>query len=192
MPDTIGAVVLAAGFSNRYGSSKLQARLSNGKTVFQQTLERIIAAIPRVYVISRPEIAPLLLEYHPQIASFEQADHGMGASLAFAMSKLSTWDGCLVCLADMPFIESESYRKIADALHSDNIVIPTFNSQTGNPVAFGQYYFKQLRALKGDVGGRDIVRSVAKNSPELLIKLELEDAGIIQDVDTPEDLSRYQ
>ena len=99
MTDTIGAIILAAGFSNRFGSSKLLAELDNGNTVFQQTLQNIGTAIPSVLIVSRPEMAPALLKYSPDILVFEGAEQGMGASLSFAAKQIGDWAGCLVCLA---------------------------------------------------------------------------------------------
>ena len=47
MTKPIGAIVLAAGYSKRFGDSKLLAQLHNGKTVVQQTLERIAEVFPQ-------------------------------------------------------------------------------------------------------------------------------------------------
>ncbi len=188
MNSAIGAVVLAAGFSRRYGASKLDARLENGKTVFQQTIERLSASIPQLIVVSRAEIAPLLTPYHQNIQVFNDADQGMGSTLAFAASQIRDWDGCLVCLADMPFISSTSYRAIADRLEANSIVVPSCRDQTGNPLAFSKEYFAELTSLRGDSGGRAIVKKHADN----IIKLNLEDAGILQDIDTEDDLRAYQ
>lgn len=188
MADTIGAIVLAAGFSSRFGSSKLLAELDNGKTVFQQTLENIRSSIPCVVVVSRSEVAPLLSQYSSNIAVFDQAEQGMGASLSFAAKQIEDWLGCLVCLADMPFIKPGTYRDIAAQLTAGRIIIPTYQSHAGNPVAFGKDYFNQLRQLQGDSGGKSIII----NNPGSVFEFAVEDPGILQDIDTQSDLSRYQ
>ncbi|NQV69974.1 MAG: nucleotidyltransferase family protein [Pseudohongiella sp.] len=188
MPDTIGAIILAAGFSHRFGSSKLLAKLDNGNTVFQQTLQNVSAAIPSVLIVSRPEIAPALAKYSTGILLFEQAEHGMGATLSFAAQQIEGWTGCLVCLADMPFITVDTYAKIAARLTGEKILIPTYQSQAGNPVAFGKKYFNQLRQLQGDSGGKSIIAS----RPESVLRMAVDDPGILQDVDTENDLTRYQ
>ena len=86
MTKPIGAIVLAAGFSSRFGSSKLLAHLSNGKSIFQQTVERIAEVFPDRLVVTRPEMAAQLqsLAQGTSILSFEHAEQGMGATLAFA------------------------------------------------------------------------------------------------------------
>tara|TARA_B110000858_G_scaffold198514_1_gene266049 strand:- start:67359 stop:67937 length:579 start_codon:yes stop_codon:yes gene_type:complete len=190
MTKPIGAIVLAAGFSSRFGSSKLLARLSNGKSVFQQTIERITEAFPYRLVITRPEMAATLQELAPgtSILSFEHAEQGMGATLAYAAQHIGDWDGCVVCLGDMPFIEVSSYRLIAEQVTTDSIITPTIDSKVGNPVAFGSKLFADLETLSGDSGGRKLTSMY----PQAVREVQVSDPGILQDIDTPEELALYQ
>lgn len=190
MTKPIGAIVLAAGFSSRFGSSKLLAHLSNGKSIFQQTVERIAEVFPDRLVVTRPEMAAQLqsLAQGTSILSFEHAEQGMGATLAFAAQQIGDWDGCLVCLGDMPFIETSTYRRIADNITADSIVTPTFNSKMGNPAAFGKNFFTDLGALTGDTGGRKLTSIY----PQAVRELQVSDPGILQDIDTLEELALYQ
>ena len=190
MTKPIGAIVLAAGFSSRFGSSKLLAHLSNGKSIFQQTVERIAEVFPARLVVTRPEMAAQLqsLAQGTSILSFEHAEQGMGATLAFAAQQIGDWDGCLVCLGDMPFIETSTYRRIADNITADSIVTPTFNSKMGNPAAFGKNFFTDLGALTGDSGGRKLTSIY----PQAVRELQVSDPGILQDIDTQEELALYQ
>ncbi len=190
MTKPIGAIILAAGFSSRFGSSKLLAELLNGKSVFQQTTDRIAEAFPNRIVITRPEMTPQLqkLAKETPILSFENADQGMGATLAFAVQHIGDWEGCVVCLADMPFIETSTYQRIAKQVTVDSIVTPIFDSRVGNPVAFGRRYFADLAALTGDSGGRGLTNKY----PKAVRALQVTDPGILQDIDTPGELARYQ
>ena len=190
MTKPIGAIVLAAGFSSRFGSSKLLAGLSDGTSVFQQTLQRIAKAFPDRFVVTRPEMVPQLEAQArgTSIHGFEHAEQGMGATLAFAAQCIGDWDGCLVCLGDMPFIETSTYLRIAEQVTVDSIVTPIFDSRMGNPVAFGRNYFTDLAALTGDSGGRRLT----KMYPQAVRELQVSDPGILQDIDTPEELAHYQ
>lgn len=190
MTKPIGAIVLAAGFSSRFGSSKLLAQLKNGKSVFQQTMERIAEAIPHRVVITRPEMATQLREFAQgaSILSFEHAEQGMGATLAFATQCIGDWDGCMVCLGDMPFIEASTYRHISAQVTTGSIITPTFDSRAGNPVAFGSKFFADLKTLTGDSGGRKLTSM----HPQAVRELQVNDPGILQDIDTLEELTLYQ
>ena len=190
MTKPVGAIVLAAGFSSRFGSSKLLAELSSGKTVFQQTVERIAEAFPELLVVTRPEMVTALqkLAQGTSILGFEHADQGMGATLAFAAQQIGDWDGCVVCLGDMPFIEASTYSLIAELVTVDSIVTPTFDSKMGNPVAFGKNLYTDLEALTGDSGGRRLTSMY----PQAVRELRVSDPGILQDIDTLEELTLYQ
>ena len=190
MTKPIGAIVFAAGYSKRFGDSKLLAQLHNGKTVVQQTLERIAEVFPQRLVITRPELIPQLLPLAPgtSFLAFEDAEQGMGATLAFAAQHIGDWRACLVCLGDMPFIETSTYRQIAEQIDEDSIVIPVLDSKMGNPVAFGSAYFDELGRLEGDAGGRKLT-TLHRNA---VCELSVDDPGVLQDIDTPEELARYQ
>lgn len=188
MSASVGALVLAAGFSNRFGSIKLCAELDNGKTVFAQTLERIRAAIKDVVVVTRPELADLLINECESLNIFDQAEKGMGATLAYGIGLMQDWDATLVCLADMPFIESATYAQLADRLDHNAIVMPNYQGRAGNPVGFGREYYDELMLLRGDSGGRPVVQQHL----DALHKLTVNDPAILYDIDTPDDLSRLQ
>lgn len=164
--------------------------LNNGNKVFQQTLDRVAEAASSVLVVTRPELAAALAINPTQARTviFEQAEQGMGASLAFASRHIEGWDGCLVCLADMPFITTDTYRMLSEQLSNNSIVIPRYNSKPGNPVAFGSNYFPELASLDGDSGGKSIIKS----HPDSATVLDVNDPGILQDIDNNEDLIRYQ
>ena len=111
----IGALLLAAGFSNRFGGIKLLARLNNGSTVFAQTLNRLSAAVEEVVIITRPDLVSALEADESQIRPFDHADQGMGASLAFGMKFTKHWDACIVCLSDMPFVRTATYSLLINS-----------------------------------------------------------------------------
>lgn len=197
-----GVLLLAAGFSRRFGDIKLQARLRNGSSVFEQTLARIAAATPRILVVTRPDLTavPLAIRRIAQgpgmdrpgqrvridVVQCPDAHLGMGHTLAFGMAHLPQWTGCLVCLGDMPFIATATYAQMLAALHHDTILLPQYAGEVGNPVGFGCDFFPALRAVQGDTGGRDVVRANRERVRLLLVG----DAAVLQDIDTPEDLAR--
>lgn len=191
MKHRIGAIVLAAGFSSRFGSVKLCARLRSGQTVLQQTLTNLRSTIPEVLVVTRPELLSLIPIDDAPVAVFPAAEQGMGATLAYGIQtacQTFQWDGCLVCLGDMPFIRPDTYLALAAALSPDRIVLPHYGGRPGNPAGFGSQFFEALTALRGDRGGRDLVR----NNPEAVMKLAVDDPAVLEDVDTPEELARLE
>ena len=182
----IGAIVLAAGFSERFGAVKLCAPMADGRTVLQHTLAQLAPAVDEIIIVTRDEVAALLPTEYARPLICPQAKEGMGASLAFAIRQQSGWDACLVCLADMPLIATDSYRRLREHLTPDNIVLPRYQGRNGNPAGFGQKYFPELARLQGDRGGRVVL----ENHPDAIQTLALNDPAILLDIDTPEDLQR--
>lgn len=188
---TTGAILLAAGFSRRFGSIKLNAVLPDGDTVFQHTSRLLSGTFADIIVVTRPALRDAGVLAHSDISDSQivlchDANLGMGHSLACAMRALPQhWDACLVCLADMPFIKTSSLQKIVDSANPHRIVIPQFNNQRGHPICFGRDFFAELAQSQGDTGGRGVIG----RHPDKVDLLTLDDAGILQDIDTPGDLS---
>lgn len=186
-----GILLLAAGFSRRFGAVKLGATLHNGDTVIGRTVLQIRSATTQLLVVTRPQLHDLLLKNGArpeELVICHDADLGMGHTLAAGMAQIPSWDACLVCLADMPFIRPDTYFRMLQALQHDRITVPTYLGERGNPVGFGAEWFEALRHSKGDAGAREVVRG----NPERIDCLEVDDPAILKDIDTPGDLARHQ
>ena len=190
-PLNTGVLVLAAGFSRRFGAVKLGATLHNGDTVIARTLIQIRATGAPLLVVTRPELQDLLLASGANAAELvlcPDAERGMGHTLAAGMRALPAWDACLICLGDMPFIRTDTYARLLQSLRREKITMPTLDGVRGNPVGFGSQWFAALRESRGDAGARDVVRS----NPDSIDSIAVADPAILQDIDTPEDLARHQ
>ena len=185
----VKALVLAAGSSKRFGSRKLIAKLPGGETVIRRTLNRIKLALPNVTVISSIELysSISLSDSHSEIAIFADSHKGMGASLSHGIKLSQKSNACLVCLADMPFIQTSTYREIASKLTKNNIVVPVYKGKQGNPVGFGERFFRELASLRGDKGGRTLIDKYSDSTSYISV----DDPTILYDIDTPEDLEKY-
>ena len=185
----VKALVLAAGSSKRFGSRKLIAKLPGGETVLRRTLNRIKLALPNVTVISSIELysSISLSDNHGEIEIFADSHKGMGASLSHGIKLSQKSNACLVCLADMPFIQTSTYREIASKLTKNNIVVPVYKGKQGNPVGFGERFFRELASLNGDKGGRTLVDKYSDSTSYI----NVDDPTILYDIDTPEDLEKY-
>jgi len=188
------AVILAAGKSSRSGTiHKLLADL-NGQPVLAKTLETIrVAACSPAYVVTghaREKIASLFSSDITEVYNKTYTD-GMGTSLSAGISALpETIDQAIICLADMPFVRSETFSSLqqaSDTIPNADIFIPTFNGKRGNPVLWRKSQFAQLIQLSGDVGGRSIIHA----NPHLVYEVPVDDPGILIDLDTPTALQQF-
>ena len=162
-------LVLASGRGERFrasggSGSKLQALLA-GRPVLEHTLAAVRASG---------------LPFH-----VEDAGHaGMGDSIAAAVRATADAGGWLVLPGDLPLVRPTSLQAVAAALQGASIVVPTHQGTRGHPVGFAREHGAALQALTGAEGAAAIVRQAK------VTKLELDDAGIVTDIDTVEDLAR--
>lgn len=186
-----GALLLAAGFSRRFGSVKLNAHLPNGLTVLQQSFNNISQAFDEIIVVGRRDLSDFgtydALGLNPdthRLVFCDDAESGMGHTLACGARAIPPhWQACFVCLGDMPFIQPDTFRVLQQHMAEDRLVVPAWGQQQGHPIGFGRRYFSALQQCHGDKGARHLLRDAAT-----ITRVEIDDPGVIQDIDTPEDL----
>lgn len=192
----IVGVLLAAGRGERFGGGKLLAPLpaashgvARGTTIGVASALHLLAALDEVIAVVRPGDAALeraLAATGARVVTCARADEGMGASLASGVSAAPHADGWLVALGDMPWIAPGTITALVDALREGaSIVAPAFKATRGHPVGFAASFGSALMALGGDEGARAIVR----DRRDLLRVIEVDDPGVIADVDRPDDLA---
>jgi molybdenum cofactor cytidylyltransferase len=186
--DNIGIIILAAGYSKRFNSDKRQARLQSGETLLDATLNKIPDSFNHRVLVLHPGDEEFGLRYQSNwtLCIAEQASKGMGHSLAAAMAHTQNWDAAVIGLADMPYVQSSTYRAIQKALVKHPIVRPSCQGRVGNPVGFKSTFFKELSELDGDQGARNLLVS----HEDKLHLMNSTDWGVIQDIDTSEALKK--
>ena len=194
MATPLCAIVLAAGLGSRYqavagkGASKLLApcvgRDGIERPVLEQTLSNLQGVVDKCLVVTRndqDEIARLARHYGCGLVQLDSP--GLGDSIAAAVAAQPDCAGWLVVLGDMPFILPSTLKRVADAMQHDAICVPVYRGERGHPVGFGRDLGPGLMALRGDRGARRLFDT----APMQLI--EVDDPGVLWDVDVPEALS---
>lgn len=185
-------VLLAAGYGSRFDPeglhNKLLAQMPDGTPVAHEAAHRLLRVVTRVLAVVRPgsdALARLLNDAGCDVVFVADAERGMGASLAAGIEASEDADGWIVALADMPRIEIDTIETVARSLDGGaSIVAPFYRGQRGHPVGFGIAHRDALIALDGDTGARSLLMS------EQVMRIDVDDAGVLRDVDTPEDLLR--
>jgi molybdenum cofactor cytidylyltransferase len=116
-----------------------------------------------------------------------QYRQGMGTSLKSGLAALDPEaEGALVVLADQPLLRPGTLdRLIAEhQAGKAQIVIPTYRGFRGNPVLLDRSIFPELMGLDGDIG----CRAVFGDHIDGIVKLPVDDVGILLDVDEHSDL----
>jgi molybdenum cofactor cytidylyltransferase len=182
----IVGLLLAAGSASRFGSDKLRHRLPHGVPIAVQSARHLKSQLPRVLVVVRhADARDAFTPEGCQSVVCENADDGMGASLACAARAAGEADAYIVALADMPFVRPATIGAVRDALAGGAaLAAPYFRARRGHPVGIAGSFYEQLILLTGDEGARRIIAA----NESVLVKIPVGDPGVIRDIDRPEDL----
>lgn len=185
----VTAVVLAAGTASRFGGQKLLALLG-GTPVIRRTVENVLAAsLTDILVVlgADAEAVRAALDGLPVrfVLNPDYRD-GMSTSLRRGIEALDpAARAALIVLGDQPAVAPEVMRRVVAAQRETGkpIAAPVYGGVQGNPVVFAREVFAELEAMRGDRGGREVVR----RDPARVALVQVA-AGMPRDVDTPEDL----
>jgi molybdenum cofactor cytidylyltransferase len=193
MPGKIRGILLAAGYSKRFGSNKLLQALPPGSPeagvpIALASARRLLEVLPDAIAVVRPrsqKLASLLRDAGCSTVVCKGAAEGMGTSLAAGVRAAADAEGWIVALADMPFVRPETVRSVVRALEDGAaIAAPAYRGQRGHPVGFGRAYFEELSTLRGDQGARELL---ALHAAAVSLQ-ETDDPGALRDIDKPSDL----
>jgi molybdenum cofactor cytidylyltransferase len=195
-PDTtrrVAAVVLAAGRSTRMGDQNKLLSDVGGRPMVRAVVDQVLKSKARPVIVvtghqrERVEEAlrslPVRFVHNPAFAE------GLSTSVKTGIAAVpADSDGAIVCLGDMPQIDSALIDKLLGAFDPERgafIVMPTLDGQRGNPIVWSRRFFPELAVLEGDIGARNLLKSY----PEAIVDVPVESHSVLTDIDTPEELA---
>ncbi len=185
MPEITG-LLLGAGQSRRFGSQKL-LHIFNGCPLILHSAASL-SPCDRIVAVVRQQDEALqrrLRDAGIDCVINQEAEQGMGNSIACgvrATPKSHAW--CLLP-ADMPCVSESTTQQIVNRLREGaQLTAPFYDGRRGHPVGFSRSFRAQLSGLKGETGARNILMSNVND----LVRIDIDDPGIIIDIDTPQDL----
>lgn len=188
--------MLAAGYSRRFGENKLLYSV-NGTPLYENTIEKL----KRTKEILREKdskIELLLVTVTQYQEIFEAAqkegfvaryneapDRGISSSLQIGLREVIETDACLFMVSDQPWLKAETVvALILNFIHErKGIACVACDGKTGNPCIFHRKYYEELLLLKGDTGGKQVIRA----HKEETFVLELTEPQELFDIDVPID-----
>jgi molybdenum cofactor cytidylyltransferase len=183
------AIVLAAGTSTRMGTAKQLLRLDD-RPLLQHVLDCVRASAAKEIVLvlgfAAEEIRRGIDVQNVRVVFNESYRQGMGTSLKAGLSAVDPQcAGALIVLADQPFVRPATLDLLMAEHHRSKaqIVIPTYRGFRGNPVLLDRSVFAEVMALGGDIG----CRAIFGDHLEGIVKLPVDDAGILLDIDRQSD-----
>jgi molybdenum cofactor cytidylyltransferase len=177
----VEGVILAAGLSTRAGRWKMALPLGE-RTVLQRCVDAMRNSVHRIWVVTgwQADQVKALLQGCPKVELVPNPNYrqGMFSSVQTGLARVQ---------APRAFFTPGDYALISPAVYAQmlqvqaEIVIPTYRGKKGHPVLLGPTAIAEILALPGDAILRDYIQAKG------FAAVEVEDEGILLDVDTPQD-----
>lgn len=190
----LGAVLLAAGCSSRFGSANKLLTEFDGRPMVRVAADALLGAgcIDQVLVVTGHDASAVENALDGLNVRFVfNADwrDGMGGSIAICVSKLATaLDGAAIVPGDMPFLTSSVIERLGAKFQErdgTSIVFPsTPAGEQRNPVIWPRRFFGLLESLTGPEGGKRLLIELADSCSAVLIS----DEKVLLDIDAPDDV----
>ena len=188
----IKKILLAAGKSERFGKKNKLSEIVNGKPIINNILDTLLEIFDTselTIVVGHEQNIIKNLINNEEIKILENINYkkGIGTSISLAVKSLESHiKGAMIIPADMPYITSKDLINLENKFwecNCEKVIIPQYNSKTGNPVILPKIYFNTLQKLKDDFGARSLIA-------EKDIITYRTGIGTILDIDTREELDK--
>ena len=193
----VAGIILAAGCGTRMGTTKQLLPFEN-TTILGRVIATARASmldeIILVLGFEAGRIRRSLDLTHPDMTGIQVIENpdwkkGQSFSVAAGLKALpEDFDGALFILGDQPQIMARTINRLVSAFQATDhwILVPRFQGKRGNPVLVAKPLFSRLASPAGDAGARVLFREFAHRMQSIAVA----DAGILKDVDTPEDYTK--
>ena len=161
----ICAIIMASGFSKRMGKNKLLMKYNN-KFLIEYTLNIVDECNfeKKILVTQYNEIKELGEKLNYKVVMNTSPYKGQSESIKLGITNSPKCDGYMFFVGDQPLLNKNDIEKLIEVFKEDKsyIVIPKYNNKQGNPVIYPSSYKEDILHLKGDKGGKSIIKSSNK------------------------------
>ena len=114
-----------------------------------------------------------------------QPERGQFSSLQCGLRALPAGVDCLFQPIDYPAVMASTVEMLAGT--RGELVIPRFDGRRGHPVRISPAIVEELLRLPAEGQARDVIRAHYAEA----VFVDVADAGVVTDIDTPEDFARW-
>jgi molybdenum cofactor cytidylyltransferase len=185
----LSAILLAAGESKRMGKPK-QLMPFGQSTLLEQAIDNLMnSAVDEIIVVlgyKAEEMIKTIAAKPVKIVVNPNYRQGMSTSIIAGLSLVdSQAQTVMLALGDQPSVDSQTINRLIEEFyrHDKGIAIPTYRGMRGHPIIFAIKYKQELLELRGDIGGREIIR----HHPDDVLEVAVDSASVASDIDTKSD-----
>ena len=187
------AVILSAGSSTRFGGfPKSRLRIGDETAVHRTARIAIEGAFSPTVIVAGLHVDEISLDLRDlDVVVFHHKDWSLGrtGSVQAGLTVAGTESDILLWPVDHPFVEAKTLRLLEEASMRDSLgvwFVPTFQGRGGHPVLLRPPVFGALSNLSPSAPLRGLLPSFG---PQVL-RVVVDDPGVVANVDTPEDYDR--
>ena len=186
------AIILAAGSSRRMGSQKLLMPFGEGciiETVVDHVLNSKVDEVVVVLGADHEKVRQALGDRPVNFCHNKEHEKGMFSSVICGLRSVPSDVGTvLIYLGDQPGIPPHVTNAVIEAYNEElyGIVIPVHMHKRGHPLLMDLKYRREIEKLDLEQG----LRALRHHFPEDVLEVEVDEPGILVDIDTPEDYNK--
>ena len=179
-------MILAAGESSRMGRDKALLPYA-GVTFLERLVRLFLVRVSPVVVVVGHHAAEIRgpVEARPGLLWVENPDYRSGqlSSMQAGLRALPAQaPAALLTLVDHPAVADSTLDAIL-ARSGAPLVIPRYAGRRGHPVLLSRVVIEEILALPPEATAKQVVRGHVGD----VVLVEVDDPGVVRDVDTPED-----
>ena len=190
---SFGAILLAAGVSDRMGSSKPLLKI--GETTFVEHILDQIETVPEiegtvVVLGARAQLIKDAVDFGNATAIQHRGyKEGMFSSVRAGaravLRKLPDLEGVLICLVDMP---AETYARVVRAYQPDrdDVVLAAHQGESGHPVLLSRALVDRLGDVSLAAPAEDTLAEFIEAHAERRRYVEAHDPNVLVNINTPD------
>lgn len=183
---TVTGIILAAGASSRMGRPK--ALLTWRGETFLDRLIRLLGASCDGVIVVLGEHEAMIRQRASRLGECQvvvnpDPDRGQFSSLRLALNEVS--GAALFIPVDMPSVAADTVAVLVEALREgfEGFLLPRYQGRRGHPAACGIQGVRLLLEAPEESNAKAVI---ASHEP-LSTAMDLDDPGVVRDVDTPAD-----
>jgi molybdenum cofactor cytidylyltransferase len=183
----ITAIVLAAGLSRRMGNENKLLLPLKGKPVIMHVIDNLIDSKADHILVVASELSHSKLIHiasdRVQVIENKHYQTGKTSSIQAGIRVSNENSHCMICLGDMPLIQSESYDQLINSSKKNprSLIVPTYQKKQGNPIIFPPTLRRQILEHTDPEG----CKSIVQRHESIQVLIPMDDKGILHDIDTP-------
>lgn len=159
----LSAIVMASGFSNRFGQENKLLMPLGQVTMIERTVQTLIDSwINEIILVTQYEEIAAIFANNPSVKVIMNpyAAEGISASIRLGVAASQENHGIMFVPGDQALLQSKTLNSLSCNYMGSHkkIIIPVYKGIPGSPKIFPPSLRNQLMQLTGDQGGREILQ----------------------------------